>query len=382
MTVSAAAAEIDKGLVLAISGGLILGSLGLFFWGFRRQSRTRRSINLLLWGFFSAGLVSLIFSLFPGSTAEGELAGFTLTGAFAAFAVFWWLGAHLSAKAIAADEDAEALNAKLAELSREIKRRDDEAAIAKPRAEDPVLPLQQDVRYEMRRGKRAKLVILTGDLLQVQQADVWVSPENTNMQPSRYHDRSVSAMIRYSAAERNAAGAAAHDVIGEALVAAMSDRGTPELEQGMVVATDPGALGPANRVKRIFHVAAVSGSPYGGYRPIARIEDCAKNALARMDSADEEPYGLTTIVFPMLATGVAGAKPEDIAPRLLSAVVSYLQQHKDSRVKCVYLLAYRQSELLCWMHAADHCDLLKPAGGSLPRAGLSLTEELPAESNR
>jgi O-acetyl-ADP-ribose deacetylase (regulator of RNase III) len=356
-TIPFAAAQIGSWTIFAIAFGMLVVGLGLFFWGLRRSFRHRRTVNPVLWALFAAGFVLLIFSIFPDAAAEGDLGGFTLGGAFAGFAVLWWLGTRLGREAIDADENVERMKQELEGLRAG-------SAIGSSATDDPVLPPGGDLRYAVNGAKGRELVIITGDLMRVR-ADVWISPENTNMQPSRFHERSVSAMIRYHGAKHDEDGEPLDDVIGDELAAAMQARHKSVVPEGAVVPTSAGSLTDSHGVKRIYHVAAVVGSLAGGYRPASQIDRCVTRALERMDSVEEEKYHLTTVALPLLATGVAGGDPEQIAPKLVGAAAEYLNQHDGSRVKRVYLVAYRSSELQHWMRAAGSCSLLRRIGGSV-----------------
>src|SRR5215204_2563325 len=48
-----------------------------------------------------------------------------------------------------------------------------------------------------------RLSVITGDIRERRDIDVWVNSENTNMQMSRFYDRSLSAVIRYEGAEKD-----------------------------------------------------------------------------------------------------------------------------------------------------------------------------------
>jgi len=41
--------------------------------------------------------------------------------------------------------------------------------------------------------------MITGDIQNIKEIDVWVNSENTNMQMARHFERSISAIIRYLA---------------------------------------------------------------------------------------------------------------------------------------------------------------------------------------
>jgi hypothetical protein len=353
-----AATEIKiNATIFALAIGFIAAGLILFFWGVRRRNLPYvRTTNPLVWALVAMGPALLLFSIFPDSTAEGTLGAFTVGGAFAAFALVWWLGTRLGLAGIEADAGEERLRAETVAATRA-------HAIAAPAASNPVLQEQHDLRYAVRGCKGKELVILTGDLIHVRDVDVWVSPENTNMQPSRYHERSISAMIRYFGAGRDD-GDPCDDVIGDALATAMAARSRSVVPAHTVIATGSGALAATNGVKRIYHVAAVQGIPGGGYEPVAQIGRCATNALQRMDHPDEAAYGARTIILPLLASGTAGGDAGQIASELVATSAAYLKSTPGTRARTVYLLAYRLSELHHWRSGAEASSLLECRGGS------------------
>jgi O-acetyl-ADP-ribose deacetylase (regulator of RNase III) len=154
-------------------------------------------------------------------------------------------------------------------------------------------------------------------------------------------------------------------VIGDELAEAMRQRGKSLLPPAAVIAASPGALDASHEVKRIYHVAAVEGSPGGGYTPVAQIGRCVTRALERMDAPDEAPHNVHTIIFPMLGTGVAGGDRAVVASDLVAAAADYLHDREDSCVQRVAFLAYRRSELYHWVQAANGCTLLERASGSV-----------------
>jgi O-acetyl-ADP-ribose deacetylase (regulator of RNase III) len=301
---------------------------------------------------FAFGPGLLFFSIFPDSSAEGNVGKFALGGAFASFVVVWLLGMSKGRQGLGADAAADALRKENADLRNEI------ALSGANAGDDPVITERQEIVYRVQGGDR-EIAIVTGDLLNVRDADVWVSSENTNMQPARYHDRSISALVRYHGAAQDEVGDPTEDVVGEELLRFMRTRTKDVVPAGAVIATSPGRLAETNGVKRIFHVAAVYGEPGQGYRPVADLGRCVTRVLERADHADEASYDLRTVLLPMLATGVARGAAAQIAPTLFGAAAEYLSSHPGTRVQRVCLLAWRRSELVHWRNAADACALVQ-----------------------
>jgi hypothetical protein len=203
-------------------------------------------------------------------------------------------------------------------------------------------------------GKRIGIVAgnlrhtnLSAKLLQ-QPIDVWVSSENINMQMARPYDSSVSGLIRYLGAEKDDTGTIVRDVVAKELQAKMKSRQL--VNPGEVVPTGAGRLADTHHVKRILHAAAVYGVVGNGYHPIAHIEQCITNALARVDfdaklaARDGSPGQRTeseaSILFPLLGTGSARAEIIHSARRQLQSAIGYLRSRAEfTQVQRVYFLA-------------------------------------------
>jgi O-acetyl-ADP-ribose deacetylase (regulator of RNase III) len=342
--------------VVGLGLALMVVGFGLFFFAVRRRDfEFARTSNPIVWTLIAMGPALLLFSIFPDSTAEGELGAFAVGGAFAAFAAAWWFGTGEGRRGIEADRDIAALRDEIAQLQGEL------AVRVNGDIEDPVLQEQQEFAYKVQGAKGRTIVIVTGDLLKVRNVDVWVSSENTNMQPARYHDRSISAMVRYHGAAKDEVGDPIDDLIGEELLVHMRNLAKNVVPPAAVIPTSPGRLEVSNNVKRLYHVAAVQGEPGKGYRPVADLGRCVTRALEKADDAAEASYDARSMLLPMLATGVARGAGAQIAPELFGAAAAYLSSHPATRMQRVYLLAWRRSELQHWRDAAERCGLVKPA---------------------
>jgi O-acetyl-ADP-ribose deacetylase (regulator of RNase III) len=343
--------------VVAAAFGVLAVGLFVYFWGARKRAAGHaRSISLIAWFLVAMWPTLLLFSLFPDSSAEGDFAGITLGGAFAGFAALWYFGTRQGNAAIDRDQAVEDLKSRVGDLQARV------ATGADPTA-DPPLRERRELHYRVDGRKDKELVVRTGDLLDVHDAHVWVSSENTHMQMARYYERSISALVRYYGSVRDADGDVLEDTIADDLSACMRGRGKLVVPPAAVIATTSGKLAETHGVKRILHVAAVQGEPGAGYRPIAEIGRCATHILERVDADDALGDGVS-IVFPLLGTGVGLGQANEIAAKIVAATAEYLHQYDASRVTRVYLLAYRQSDLHYWVHAADACSLLERVGGT------------------
>lgn len=183
---------------------------------------------------------------------------------------------------------------------------------------------------------------ITGNIKKVKNVDIWVNSENTNMQMARPFERSISATIRYEGAKKDRAGYVIDDLISNDLQAVTNGR---DATPGTVIPTTSGELARTNKVKRIFHAAAVVGQPGQGYKPINNISDCIYNALQLVDTDQElANEDLHSILFPLMGTGTTKLSAQGIADGLIDAAVEYLAQNPQSKINKIYFLAYNEQD--------------------------------------
>lgn len=233
-----------------------------------------------------------------------------------------------------------------------------EAGLTSNRCDSPIFNILQDARkdwkaeriahlnehaYRLKDRPQKRICVITGDLRERRDIDVWVNSENTNLQMSRFYDKSLSAIIRYEGAEKDENGEIVADTIYDELVGLL--KGKQSVTPGAVYVTSSGALAESRGVKKIFHVATVCGVPGSGYQCMQDVEKCVTNALRRFDHQQFRDDHLRTIVFPMFGTGAGGAKVEMVACRLIQAAISYLKSNPDSRVEAVYFSAWNHRDL-------------------------------------
>jgi O-acetyl-ADP-ribose deacetylase (regulator of RNase III) len=233
-----------------------------------------------------------------------------------------------------------------------------EAGLNSVQPDSPIFNVLQDARkdwkaeriseskefpYRLSAHPSKRICLLTGDITQRTNIDVWVNSENTNLQMARFFDKSLSATIRYQGALKDENGEIIEDTIADELAKA---RGHKEfVTPGTVYVTGAGALGKSHRVKRIFHAATVLGIPGSGYQAMKDVENCVRNALRKMDDERYANEDLRSIVFPMMGTGAGGGPVDEIAPRLLRAAISYLSENQASRIQTVYFSTWNHRDL-------------------------------------
>jgi O-acetyl-ADP-ribose deacetylase (regulator of RNase III) len=209
-------------------------------------------------------------------------------------------------------------------------------------------------RYRLRQAPDRIVGFVTGDREDITIGDVWVSSENTNMQIDSFFGKSTSATIRYLGARKDHTGAIVEDTIADDLRARM---GTAiVVPAGTVLATRAGDL-IRNGVKWIFHVAAVAGEPREGYRPVARIDQCVKNALRLLDDEEFAGQGLASIVFPIFGTGPGGGSVHTHAEVCVEAAVEHVLRPATS-VREIYFYVWSDTDLeTCQAIASNHPEL-------------------------
>jgi len=203
-----------------------------------------------------------------------------------------------------------------------------------------------------------RIGIVTGSILGVRCADVWVNSENTDMEMSRFSEFSVSGVIRYWGAERDRAGHVVTDVIADELTAAVGPH-RPVLP-GSAFVTGAGALSASNNVRYVIHVAAVQGEPGSGFRQVREVGRCVTSALGEADRLAGAGRSAGTILVPLLGAGGAGADLTGTVHTLLAAAVNYLTGTPVTALSTVYFLGYTDREVAA-LDAAFQAASLEPA---------------------
>jgi len=183
--------------------------------------------------------------------------------------------------------------------------------------------------------------IITGDIQNIKEVDIWVNSENTSMEMARHYERSISATIRYLGAVKNQAGHVKEDTIAKAL---RDEVGANDVAPGTVIYTTSGELEKTNNVKKIFHAASVVGQPGRGYTPIGDLTECIRNALEKADSSALANEELHSILFPLMGTGTTRLSAQGIADQLIDAAVSYIEENPQSKINKIYFLAYNEQD--------------------------------------
>ncbi|HKY54941.1 MAG TPA: macro domain-containing protein [Anaerolineales bacterium] len=200
---------------------------------------------------------------------------------------------------------------------------------------------------------------ITGNINNINNVDVWVNSENTNMQMARPYEFSISATIRYEGAMKDANGYVVDDLIAKDLRKVTRGR---DSSPGNIVVTTSGELEKSNNVKRIFHAAAVICEPGSGYRPITNIAQCVRNALRKADSAELAALELNSILFPLMGTGTTRSSAQEVADKLIDAAIEYMRQNPQSRINKIYFLAYTEQDRAICRHKFENDPRIETSG--------------------
>ena len=205
--------------------------------------------------------------------------------------------------------------------------------------------------YPIARVKGKEIGMITGDIQNIKEIDVWVNSENTNMQMARHFDRSISATIRYRGAKKDRAGRVVEDLIANELREAA---GVGDVPPATVIPTGSGELLKSNNVKKIFHAAAVVGQVGQGYAPINNIADCIRNSMELADSEEMAGENIQSILFPLMGTGTTRLEAEGISDLLFDAAISYIENNPGTRLQKVYFLAHNEDDLELCKHFLEN----------------------------
>jgi O-acetyl-ADP-ribose deacetylase (regulator of RNase III) len=200
--------------------------------------------------------------------------------------------------------------------------------------------------------------LLTGDLHNAGDiADVWVNSENTNMEMGRHFDRSISSVIRYMGAKKDATGHVVQDTVADELGAIV--RRPANIAPGTVIVTGSGEIEQTHGVKKIFHVASVVGQFGVGYAPIPDVGTCVRSCLKKAAAQEFQNLHIKSILFPLIGCGTARGNLEQLAPRLLWAAIAYLEENPKCELEKVYFLTWTDRELAVCRRILDEAHELE-----------------------
>ncbi len=225
--------------------------------------------------------------------------------------------------------------------------------------ETPISPSRR-VRYPIKKYPSRHIGLIGGDLNGITDIPVWVNSENTNMQMARSYDRSISGVVRYLGAKKTF-GHIEADLIADDLKAQLDKVvGHKTVMAGTVLETTPGELATRG-VKLLLHVAAVQGTAAGrGYKPVDNLDECINNVLSEVDR--KIGAGPVSVLLPLLGTGTAAGKPEELVPVLLDSALTYMNGRGACAIETLWFLAYsEQIWSICSRLLAERSERCGPA---------------------
>jgi len=222
----------------------------------------------------------------------------------------------------------------------------------------PIETTEEELR-QIRGVPGKQIGYITGNIKNINNVDIWVNSENTNMQMARHYEHSISATIRYEGATKDGNGYVVDDLIAKDLRKVTRGR---DCLPGNIVVTTAGELENSNNVKRIFHAAAVIAEPGSGYRLINNIAQCVRNALRKADSAELANVELHSILFPLMGTATARSSAQETANKLIDEAVEYMKQKPQSRIDKIYFLVYTEQDREICRHKFNNDARIVTAG--------------------
>lgn len=228
---------------------------------------------------------------------------------------------------------------------------------------------QLQYEYSVKGCARKFIGVKAGDLPEIQGVDVWVNPENTDMEMGRMCGHSVSSLIRYHGALLDSNGWVKVDLIQGYLRKQVGR--SKRVAETRVIVTEPGKL-EALGVRQLLHVAAFQGVHGAGYKPVPDLGKCVTNALEKLqelnsrkkDPPDAEATALRSVLFPIFGIRTVGFAPDEVLLDLVTAACNYIQKHPDTLAERIYFQAYFEEELrLCKDVMERHQELQEMTSG-------------------
>lgn len=223
------------------------------------------------------------------------------------------------------------------------------------------------VRYELTSRPGRAIILRTGNIRAITDVDIWVNPENTDMEMDRYTGHSVSALIRYLGAEKDDDQRVTEDAIANALRKRM--RTTRNSRIGTVHDTTSGMLKRTHNVERVFHVATLAGvaGDLGGGGASAEPRHVHIAAKAALEAIDRRNGKLmfrkhSSALLPMIGGGDQGLAPEIAFPKILQGAIDFFEERARTDVTEIHLSAFTKRDADVAMAELDKHAALRRIG--------------------
>lgn len=192
-------------------------------------------------------------------------------------------------------------------------------------------------------GRSVEIGIQPGDIAKVSGVDVWVNPENTDMEMARFHDPTISGTIRYLGASWRRGYGDSDDKVFRSLLEEVSRKWGVDrpVRDGLVFLADSGRLRKTNEVRKIAHVACMepadSSVPGRGYELVDDVRACVINVLEAIDAANRGGAKLTSVLFPLFGAGGNDADPRATARIMVNAAADYAKRRQGALQRILFL---------------------------------------------
>lgn len=207
--------------------------------------------------------------------------------------------------------------------------------------------------------EQQQIVIITGDFLKLTNFnfDVVVSLENTYMQLGHYFDLSFSGKLRYLDAQKKD-GRILADSLNDSLAKQIKENKIHfPLAPASLIASPTCQLEKTYGIKRVFHVAALTGSVGEGYEMMdGLVNDCVRSVFNKFTELSESA-DLKTIMMTMLGAFSTRLNHLEVARDILKPVVSNMRQTPSC--KKIYLLAWVESQRFAFQQISKEMNLVE-----------------------
>ena len=199
--------------------------------------------------------------------------------------------------------------------------------------------------------KGPRIALAVGDIRQVRDVDVWVNPENTDLEMARVFDTSISGTIRHLSANWSGDRKRNDDFMRRQVAQKLPPSPVPA---GFVDLTAPsGDLKRVNRAFAVAHVAAVKidtqRGPGAGYEAVRgdQIRDCVRGVLRAMDTRNRAPFQkpLKSVIIPLIGSYASPRRAEENVMHMVEALSEYFSDPGvETGIKAVALLGYTDED--------------------------------------
>jgi O-acetyl-ADP-ribose deacetylase (regulator of RNase III) len=235
-------------------------------------------------------------------------------------------------------------------------------------------------KFPITADKRCTIHLATGDITDLKEIDVIVNSENNYMQMARIFERqTLSSMLRQRGAE-TPHGRLLDDRVQTDLNLQIQDiyktYGGLPVTLGEVIITPAGhpdsILMKKNKARYILHAATILFSPIERKEALMPVQtergiiNVIKNCLEKFDAINENKGEIsnqttkdtnfkpvTSIIFPIIATGASGRPIGEVIEPMLEACQEYVEDHEDSKLKDIYICVYAQQDVELVKEAMD-----------------------------